>query len=98
MFFVPVYVILPVWNGSFTAIAAGSPVSILGSAAAGRFSRRKVICTPDSVSAGLYTILFFILYNGLLNYFAFLAGSVPIGPIDSVSDVAATDPKATRYY
>lgn len=89
---------LPLWNKNFPIIAAGSPVSILGSAAADRFFRRKVICTPDFVSAGLYAILFFILYNGLLNYFAFLAGSVPIGPTDSVSGVAATDPKATRYY
>lgn len=53
-----------------------------------RFSRRKVIYTLDFVSAGLYTILFFILYNGLFNYFAFLAGSVLIGSIDSIYNVA----------
>ena len=53
-----------------------------------RFSRRKVIYTLDFISAGLYVILFFILYNGLFNYFAFLAGSVLIGSIDSIYNVA----------
>lgn len=53
-----------------------------------RFSRRKVIYTLDFVSAGLYVILFFILYNGLFNYYAFLAGSILIGSIDSVYNVA----------
>ncbi len=53
-----------------------------------RFSRRKVIYTLDFISSGLYVILFFILYNGLFNYFAFLAGSVLIGSIDSIYNVA----------
>ena len=53
-----------------------------------RFSRRRVIYTLDFVSAGLYTVLFIILYNGWFNYFAFLAGSVLIGSIDSVYNVA----------
>lgn len=53
-----------------------------------RFSRCKVIYTLDFVSAGLYVILFFILYNGWFNYYAFLAGSVLIGSIDSVYNVA----------
>ena len=53
-----------------------------------RFSRRKVIYTLDFVSAGLYVILFFILYNGLFNYYAFLLGSILIGSIDSVYSVA----------
>lgn len=53
-----------------------------------RFSRRKVIYTLDFVSAGLYTVLFYILYNGWFNYYAFLAGCVLIGSIDSVYNVA----------
>ena len=53
-----------------------------------RFSRRKVIYTLDFVSAGLYVVLFIILYNGLFNYYAFLACSVLIGSIDSVYNVA----------
>ncbi len=53
-----------------------------------RFSRRRVIYTLDFISAGIYAVLFIILYNGWFNYFAFLAGSVIIGSIDSVYNVA----------
>ena len=53
-----------------------------------RFSRRRVIYTLDFISAGLYAVLFFILYNGWFNYYAFLAGSVLIGSIDSIYNVA----------
>lgn len=53
-----------------------------------RFSRRKVIYTLDFVSAGIYTVLFFILYNNWFNYYAFLGVSMLIGSIDSVYFVA----------
>lgn len=53
-----------------------------------RFSRRKVIYTLDFVSAGIYTILFFILYKDWFNYYAFLGVSMLIGSIDSVYFVA----------
>ncbi len=53
-----------------------------------RFSRRKVIYTLDFLSACIYTALFFILYEDLFNYFAFLGVSMLIGSIDSVYSVA----------
>lgn len=53
-----------------------------------RFSRRKIIYTLDFVSAGIYTVLFFILYNNWFNYYAFLGVSMLIGSIDSVYTVA----------
>ena len=53
-----------------------------------RFSRRKVIYTLDFLSAGIYTALFFILYNDLFNYYAFLGVSMLIGSVDSIYTVA----------
>lgn len=53
-----------------------------------RFSRRRVIYVLDFISAGMYLILFILLYQGFFQYFAFLAASVVIGSIDSVYGVA----------
>lgn len=53
-----------------------------------RFSRRRVIYALDFLSAGIYTVLFIILYNGWFNYYAFLCVSMLIGSIDSVYTVA----------
>ncbi|HBL83697.1 MAG: hypothetical protein A2Y17_08845 [Clostridiales bacterium GWF2_38_85] len=53
-----------------------------------RFSRKKVIYTLDFISAGMYVIVFALIFSGWFNYPIFLMLTLLIGCIDSVYSVA----------
>ncbi len=52
------------------------------------FSRKKVIYTLDFVSAGIFSVLFFLLQMEFFNYTLFLFMAMVIGSIDSIYQVA----------
>jgi len=53
-----------------------------------RFSRRKIICTLDFISASIYLLMFLVLNADFFNFFALLAICIVIGSIDGIYTVA----------
>ena len=53
-----------------------------------RFSRRKIICTLDFISASIYLLMFLVLNADFFNFFALLAVCIVIGSIDGIYTVA----------
>lgn len=53
-----------------------------------RFSRKRVICTLDFMSAGIYFMFFIFIKNDMFNYWIFLLVTMLVGTIDGIYSVA----------